>query len=131
MPKIDGKKLKNLMNHRGFNQATLAKVAGVSTSLINKIVNNQKENISEKSLHAIADILNVHPTYLFDKTVLGPAEISRAIEHLNDDDLKEFVLDKSNTTIIKATKDAINKGIKQKDILLMLEILLETKKHKK
>jgi transcriptional regulator with XRE-family HTH domain len=51
--------LKQLMKAKNINKFTLAKLSGLSTAIVNEFINGSRQNITLKSMIALADTLAV------------------------------------------------------------------------
>lgn len=68
--------MRSIRRQKGITQEQLAELSGISLNFVSKIERKQKQNISIKTLMALASALNVKPSDLL-KGSKGPASNRR------------------------------------------------------
>ena len=105
-----GDNLRQLRRQQGITQEQLADLSDLSLNFISKIERKQKQNISIKTLMALASALNVEPSDLF-KGSKGPAGhrrqhvdlLSRQLYKLPEDEAERLSI--AFLQVVKATRN--------------------------
>lgn len=105
-----GDNLRSIRRQKGITQEQLAELSGISLNFVSKIERKQKQNISIKTLMALASSLNVEPLDLL-KGSKGPAGhrrqhvdlLSRELYKLPEDEAERLSV--AFLQVVKATRN--------------------------
>jgi transcriptional regulator with XRE-family HTH domain len=113
-----GEKVKHIRVLRGMTQAELAKATGLSPSYVSEVENDRSE-MSVKSLEKIAKAFNVDAAFFFDDHAVTIEELAKVNGFEIPDDFTEFIARPENFGYIELAKQLGEEQIPL-DVLKML-----------
>lgn len=119
--KTIGDKIKELLELKDMSQGELARQSGLSKSLINMLVNNERTDVLLDTAKRIAKVFGIHPAFFFEEDILSPGEI---FMHLTAEE-KDFLINSNNLPWIKLSQSAAEKGLSPVQVREVIDIMFK------
>lgn len=122
-----GKKIRHLLEIRGMSAAELSRKTGISKTLINDLINNNRTTTTTDTIEKISAILGVPVGYFWEEDAVTPFQL---LSHMPED-VKDFILKEKNLDYAVLAKEWADKeldpDVVKKIINSYLMLIHETK----
>jgi transcriptional regulator with XRE-family HTH domain len=119
-----GEKIRHVRELRKYTLQELSELAGISSTYISD-VENQRSNMSIKSLTKVAAALNVDKSYFLDEKATTLDTLAAIKGYELPEDIKEFVASEKSLPYIVMAKNLEDKGITADTVKMLVDHYLE------